>query len=876
MRNPPGLSAQARSGGPACYWRADNLFPLPLWERVRVRGMLYPPRLKFAYANSRLLPHKGGAEKMKYIFVFVFALFLTMNGALRAQTENVPFPGFSNANDPNAQMLLQADELITNNDNSTVTASGNVQIFYNGYNVIAKRVVYNKKTRRVLATGDVRITDSIGNVYFSESADLTENFSDGFVRSLRMERIDRTHFAADSAERKGGNLTIFNRGVYTACEPCKEHPEKPPLWQVKAARIISNQKEQMIYFEDATIEFFGMPIAYVPYFWTPDATVKRKSGFLSPGFYYNKRIGEGMSTPYYFALSPFYDLTFTPTFLTNQGVHTDLLWRHSLPNGDYQIRATGIYQLDPNNVGVGSAPAPPLTPDAGAERWRGSLQTKGKFLLTDKWTFGWDASLDSDPRYLKDYGYAPLGATERVSTLYLQGKGDRSFFDARAYYFRDLIDTNTDPRERQGIQPIVAPAIDYNTAMADPYLGGEFHINSNLTHVTREEQLSYAVGDPDGLAGPLPAAKYLTPGFAGDYTRLSMEAGWRKTFTDPIGQRITPFWSVRGDLYRYDVANTVPQVDDLSTASALTGGDTLANTIPSLLANDGDANFRGMPTIGVDYRYPFIATSGSTTHIFEPIVQLIARPNEQQIGQVPNEDAHSLVFDDTDLFEVDKFSGYDRMEGGSRLNAGMQYTMQTQDDFKLSALFGQSYQLGGLNSFAQGALDLNGTGFDSGLETNTSDYVARLYVQPNKNSDFAARFRFDDNDFSLERVELDGRLYYGPLFASAAYVRRAAQPNLGINTPLEEVSGLLSYALNDTWSIYAGGRYSLQNVALSNPDWVSNQIGVRYTDECFTISLDYSRIYSNFGDIEPQEQLMLRFNLRTLGDGQLRTKLGGI
>ncbi len=787
------------------------------------------------------------------------------SGETLAQATN-PFPNAQN--DPNAQMLLQADELTTNNDSKTVTAAGNVQIFYNGYHVVARRIVYNKTTKRVLATGDVRVTDPIGNVYFGESVDLTENFSDGFLRSLRLERIDRTHFAANSAERRDSNITIFNRGVYTACEPCKEHPEKPPLWQVKAARVISDQKEQMVYFEDATIELFGMPVAYLPYFWTPDSTVKRKSGFLSPDFRYNQRIGQGISTPYYFALSPFYDLTFTPTFYNPQGAHFDFLWRQALPNGGYTLRGTGIYQLDPTAIG---GPADPANQD-----WRGSLQSTGRFLLTDKWTLGWDVSVESDPRYLKDYGYAPLSATERVSTLYLQGKGERSFFDARAYYFRDLVDTNTDPRERQDIQPFVGPVIDYNTAMADPHFGGEFKIDANLTHITREEQLSYTF-DPPGPA----ATRYLTPGFAGDYTRLSMQAGWRKTFTDPIGQRITPFWSVRGDAYYYDVANTSPYIDDYSMSVSITNPDParpvpLSTVIPSLLANEGDVNFRGMPAAGVDYRYPFIATTGTDTHIIEPIVQLIFRPDEQQIGNIPNEDAHSLVFDDTTLFDTDKFSGYDRMEGGSRVNAGVQYTFQAQDGFKTSALFGQSYQIGGLNSFAQGGLDLNGTGFDSGLETDRSDYVARLYMQPNKNSDISARFRFDEDDFSLERFEFDGRFYYGPLFTSAAYVRRTAQPDLGITTPLEEVTGLVSYALNDTWSVYAGGRYSLQNAAFSaDPGWVSNQVGVRYTDECFTVSLDYTNIYKNYGDIEAQQQLMLRFNLRTLGDGQIRTKLSG-
>jgi LPS-assembly protein len=823
------------------------------------------PTNAYACGPARLL--RAGISFLACIFVLFFTLPLVSDGAFAQPISS--FPGFSGAapNDPNAQMLLQADTLITNKDSNTVTATGNVQIFYNGYNVSAKSVTYNKTTKRLLANGDVRITDPIGNVYFSNSADLTENFSEGFVRSLRLERVDRTHLAADSAERREGNITIFNRGVYTACEPCKDHPEKPPLWQVKAARIISNQKEQTIYFEDARLEFFGLPVAYLPYFWTPDSTVKRKSGFLSPDFYYNRRVGQGIGTPYYFALSPFYDLTFKPTFFTRQGPHLDFLWRQSLPNGGYNIRATGIYQLDPLNVGGPT--------DPGDRRWRGSIQSKGQFLLTDKWTFGWDISAESDSRYLKDYGYAPLAATERISTLYLQGKGDRSFFDARSYYIRDLVATSTDPRERQGIQPVVAPVIDYNTAIADPYLGGEFHINSNLTHLTRNEQVSYLVPG---------SGQFLTPGFAGDYTRLSLEAGWRKTFTDQIGQRITPFWSLRGDIYRFGVGGGSGFVDNLGTVADPTNiagtvettPTPLTTLIPSLLANQNELNFRGMPTIGVDYRYPFIATSGNVTQIIEPIAQLVVRPNEQNIGQIPNEDAHSLVFDDTDLFEVDKFSGFDRLEGGTRLNAGVQYSLQTKDDFKLSALFGQSYQLAGLNSFAQGALDLNGTGFDSGLATPNSDYVARLYLQPSKLGDLSARFRFKESDFSLQRFEFDGRFFYGPVLASAAYIRRSAQPDLGINTDLEEVAGTISYAFSDQWSIYAGARYSLQNAAFVDPGFVSSQLGLRYTDECFTVTLDYSTVYKNYGDILPQEQIMLRFNLRTLGDGQIRTKVGNL
>ncbi|MES2905603.1 MAG: LPS-assembly protein LptD [Pseudomonadota bacterium] len=827
--------------------------------------MRIPPGRDFLFAGLKL---REPVRAMRAGFgVVAFACLLSVISPAMAQ-QDTTLPVFaSKKNDPNAQMLLQADEILYNNDAKNVTASGHVQIFYDGYNVVAQKVVYYQATRRVVASGDVRVTDKVGNVYYSDNADITENFSDGFIRSLRMERIDNTHLAADSAERRDGNITIFNRGVYTACEPCKDHPEKPPLWQVKAARVISNQKEQTIYFEDATVEFFGMPVAYIPYFWTPDGSVKRKSGFLAPSFFSNRRIGTGIATPYYFALSPFYDVTYTPTFIVPRGVHHDLLWRQSLPNGGYTARLTGIYQFNADNVGVGEAPPAPLLPDAGAEDWRGSFQTTGRFLLTDKWTFGWNATWDSDPRYLKDYGYVPLSKTENISTVYLQGKGERSFFDARSYYFRTLVDINTDLRERQEIQPIVAPVVDYNTAMADPVFGGEFRIDANLTHLAREEQLTYQV--------PL-TGQFLTPGFAGDYTRLSLNAQWRKTFTDNIGQRFTPFAGLRGDIYRYDVANTTAQLDVIEGAppvSAATTPISLATVIPSLVANEDDLIFRGMPMIGMDYRYPFIATQGNVTHLFEPIAQIIVRPNETRIGELPNEDAHSIVYDDTNLFEFDKFSGYDRIEGGTRANVGAQYTLQTTSGFRASALFGQSYHLSGVNSFAQGTLDVNGTGLDSGLETDDADYVARLYLQPWKHGDVAARFRFDESSWNVERLELDGRFYYGPIFTSFGYTRIAEQPLLGINTPLEEVSAYGSYNLTDAWSVYGGSRYSIQN-ATDNEGFVSNQLGLRYTDECFTVSLDYTRIYRNYGDLEPQGQIMLRFNLRTLGDGNLATRVG--
>ena len=151
------------------------------------------------------------------------------------------------------QMLVQANEINYDYANNRVAAVGNVQIYYGDSTLEANRVIYDQKTKRLHAEGNVRLTEQDGKVTFGEIIDLSDDYRDGFVDSLRLDAPDQTRMAATRAERSSGNYTVFHNGVYTACAPCKDDPKKPPLWQVKAARIIHDQGEKMIYFEDARL-----------------------------------------------------------------------------------------------------------------------------------------------------------------------------------------------------------------------------------------------------------------------------------------------------------------------------------------------------------------------------------------------------------------------------------------------------------------------------------------------------------------------------------------------------------------------------------------------------------------------------------------------
>jgi LPS-assembly protein len=125
---------------------------------------------------------------------------------------------------PGTKLLLTASELLYDQDSKKVIAVGGVQIHYGGYKLVAKRVEYNQATGRMTAIGDIEMIEPNGNRIYGDKIDVTDNFANGFVEALRIETTDNTRLAAASGERINSEEMILTKGVYTACEPCKDHP----------------------------------------------------------------------------------------------------------------------------------------------------------------------------------------------------------------------------------------------------------------------------------------------------------------------------------------------------------------------------------------------------------------------------------------------------------------------------------------------------------------------------------------------------------------------------------------------------------------------------------------------------------------------------
>ena len=753
-------------------------------------------------------------------------------GLSTAQAQSLPSFAQPSAD---AQMFLEADELFYNDGANTVSARGNVTIFYDGYTVEADEVMYNRAEGRVLARGNVILVEPSGAVLRAASADLSDTLTDGFVDALSVETPERGFFTARNATRRDGSVTEFEQGTYTACEACPDNPDGPRAWMFHADSITYDEAEQMVYYRNVRLDFFGVPIIWLPFFAHADPTVERKSGFLQPNFIHDSELGFAASTPYYFALDPSYDLTVTPTVYSNQGLHLLAEWRQRLELGEYSVRVSGIRQFDRDA----------FAGQPGDENWRGGIASNGEFSLNPRWDAGWNLYLQSDRRYFRDYALEDEDDSEVVSDIYLTGLHDRSYFDARVQRIQVTTWDPTNTLDTQD-QPWTLPVIDYDRRFMPGAIGGELQLLANFTANVRQDAY-FENNLTVGGAGNVDVYE----GLDGQMSRATVDVSWRREFIGPLGQVFTPQVGFRGDVIGYNLGNQ-----------------------SNVVFVDGENSFaRGMASAGLEWKWPFLITAPGSSHVVEPVAQLIVRPDASRVGEVPIEDSQSLVFDASNLFDWDKFSGYDQLEGGTRANVGVRYTGTFDSGLSLSAIVGQSFHLAGQNPYAAAdgttsnnpTLTTNGNllvpnGVDSGLETDRSDYVAMLTARLQNRLSLTASGRFDEDDLSLERGELVAAASNGRVTGSATYAYLAAQPNRGINTDQHQISGTASVMVNDGWRLAGSMQYDLEQSAL-----LGYGVGLSYVCDCFGVGLSYTYTAPEANDGVSDSRVMLNVSLRTLG-----------
>ena len=174
---------------------------------------------------------------------------------------------------------------------------------------------------------------------------------------------------------------------------------------------------------------------------------------------------------------------------------------------------------------------------------------------------------------------------------------------------------------------------------------------------------------------------------------------------------------------------------------------------------DNETDFWLMPTAGIDARMPFVTSIGSFESVLTPVAQMIASPSEPNLRDNGNEDAITLNFDTSNLFLSDRFTGYDRWEGGLRANAGINYTLLSPTGGFVRASLGESFHIAGENSYLVG----------SGLDGTSSDMVGAIALQfsPHVTLGYQARWEEDFSRINVQEASLG--LNFGKFSGSLSY-----------------------------------------------------------------------------------------------------------
>lgn len=511
--------------------------------------------------------------------------------------------------DENAPVLFQADRLVYDTDGKTVRLEGNVELASDGRVLTAAAVAYNQTTGVVTASGGVVVREADGSTLSADSVELTGDLRDGVIENIGILLDEHTRLAAARGTRENGNRTVLERAVFSPCEICVDKGQSEPLWQIKAVRVTWDQEQKRISYEDASFEFFGVPIAAVPAFAHADFTVKNQSGFLAPTAGQSSDLGYFVEVPYHFALDPTYDLTVAAMVATEVFPVIKLDWRQKFDSGEYWLSGSFTYDDAFDSMGVRT----------GEQTAYSHIFGRGRFKLTETMGWGFDLERVSNDTYLERYEISD--ADRLTSRAYVDWRDGRSHGAVSAYAFQGLRATD-DP----GLTPLVLPEAEVHYVLDDSFWGGEVAFDGSVVALHRTRGL--------------------------DTQRFSVGTTWTRPEILENGMALTFFAALRGDAYRVSDA------------------DPLLN--PGISDGDVFVRASGYVGAELRWPFVRQTESGYT-QIVEPIVQIIGAPYGNGPDEIPNEDSLSLEFDDTNLFNPVKFTGIDLIESGPRANIGLRY-----------------------------------------------------------------------------------------------------------------------------------------------------------------------------------------------------------
>ena len=383
-----------------------------------------------------------------------------------AQVTSTPETALPESSTSAEQIDFAADALEYQSDADVVTASGDVRMSREGNRVRADRVVWNRKTGRVRAIGNVRIVNPGGDIAYGGSVELTDTLKDGMVDNLLIVLIDGGRISARRGVQTNGISTLEN-AAYSPCPVIDSNGcTKNPSWKISAVKVIYDPVRKRIRFNGARLDLFGVPIALLPGLVVPTGS-NGGSGFLIPNIEYNRTNGMRVDLPYYFRLSPNRDLTLIPRLFSAAPPALEGKYRALTTDGAYRIGGFATYS---RRLVAGT-----LT---GSNQFRGYLDTSGTFQIDPQWSVAAAIRRVTDRTLLRRYD---ISFDDKLrSTVALERIDRNSYFALTGWAVQTLR-----AGVAQGTIPIALPEIDYRHRLDDPLLGGRVELQLNSLALAR-------------------------------------------------------------------------------------------------------------------------------------------------------------------------------------------------------------------------------------------------------------------------------------------------------------------------------------------------------------------------------------------------------
>ena len=651
-----------------------------------------------------------------------------------------------------------------------------------------------------MAEGNVRVVDEDGNQLFTDRVELTEELKAGVMSNLLLAFRQGGRLAADMARRDTIGNVVLNNAAYSSCPVIDDEGcPRDPSWRVTARRVIYDSASEMIRFEGAHLELFGARILPLPGL-EISADGSPTSGLLMPDIGLTASNGLEISDSFYLRLADNRDLTFTGHVYSEAAPMVSAQYRQLGEHGAFQVSTYATYST---RIPLNS------TIPTSQEALRGYVFGNGRWQLDPNWSVTASLRLASDRTFLRRYD---ISREDRIRSTYNIERIDAtSYFSLSGWATQALL-----VQQDQGQVPLALPLMDYRLRLSDPVAGGTVNFQANTLAITRAE--------------------------GQDTQRAFARAQWDMRRITPLGQEVTLTGLVRGDAYHSD-QNLLTQT---VSYRGLTGWQA-----------------RGVALAAVDVKWPFIGQFiGEGTQILTPRVQVVATPGIRNLA-IPNEDARAIDLEDSNLFALNRFPGYDRVEDGVRLTYGLDWQVSLPG-WRLETTVGQSYRM-----TDRAALFPDGTG----LNEQFSDVVGRTVLRYRDMVKFTHRFRLDKDNLAVRRNEIDATFGNDRNYVELGYLRL----NRDIDLTFEDlqdreelrVAGRITFARY--WSMFGSAVVNLTNRA-EDPTLTSDgfeplrtRLGVAYSDDCLEMSFTWRRDYIELADARRGNSFRINFSLRNLG-----------